>query len=62
MCCEGGCCNFEQKEECVCVGAAQRKRAVSRLGAFEPEKGNTPSLLLKEGISSGHFGEGKVWR
>lgn len=48
--------------ECVRVGAAQRKGAVSRLGAFEPEKGNTPSLLPKEGLSSGHFGEGKVWR
>lgn len=46
----------------VCVGAAQRKGAVSRLCAFEPERGNTPSLLPKEGLSSGHFGEGKVWR
>lgn len=46
----------------MCVGAAQTKGAVSRLGAFEPERGNTPSLLLKEGLCSSHFGEGKVWR
>lgn len=50
------------KGECVYVGAAQTKGAVSLLIAFEPEKGNTPSLLLKEGLTSGHFGEGKVWR